>query len=197
MVQLDVKIEMASPFLVGSREMATVTETLGYLPGSVLRGVVAETLLKQWPVEVRRVPHPVCCPDRAKCDFCQLFYPEASPQPRFGNLYPTSGDVAYPLPATARSCKHHPGFRRDDFDPDEQHGVFDILIRQYAFEKALESRKPLPFVYLPVCPRCRAKAEPVASSFYSLDDRYQAPQILRRRLSQSWPSWTKTANTLG
>jgi CRISPR-associated protein Csx10 len=186
MAQLAVKIEMAEPFLVGSRKLATVTESLGYVPGSVLRGVVAEALLRELPEGSRRVSHPDHCPDRANCPFCQLFYPETGLQPRFGNLYPTSGDVAYPFPATARSCKHHPGFRRDDYDPDERHGIFDILIRQYTFEKVLERGKPLPFIYLPDCPRCRAKAEPVSSPFYGLlADRYQAPEILRRRISRT------------
>jgi CRISPR-associated protein Csx10 len=186
MAQIDVKIEMAEPFLVGDRKPATVTETLTYLPGSVLRGVVAEALLRDWLEESRRLPHPDRCPDRGKCAFCQLFYPHNGSLPCFGNLYPTSGDAAYPFPTTARTCKHHPGFRRDDFDPDERHGIFDTLIRQHVFEKALESRKPLPFIYLPECPRCRAKAEPVPSPFYSmLGDRYQATQIFRRRLSRT------------
>lgn len=186
MVELEVKIEMAEPFLVGDRKPGLVTETLTYLPGSVLRGVVAETILRDWPAESRRFPHPDRCPDRKKCAFCNLFYPQAGSLPRFGNLYPTSGDTAYPFPTTARTCKHYPGFQRNEFDLDERHGIFDILIRQYAFEKALESGKPLPFIYIPKCPNCRAKAEPVSSPFYSLvDDRYQAPQILSRRLSRT------------
>ncbi len=186
MVQLEVTIQMAEPFLIGGRKPAFITETLEYLPGSALRGVVAETLLRKWPLQSRRVPHPDECPNRNECDFCRLFYPQTGLVPRFGNLYPSSGDVARPFPLTARTCKYHPGFFRPQSVSEERHGIFDILIRQYAFEMAIEAGKRLPFVYLQKCPQCRAKAEPVTFLVYNtLEDICQAPRLLHRRITRT------------
>lgn len=184
MVKLEVTIELAGPLLVGSKKLGTVYETLDYLPGSVLRGVVAETLMHEWPLDRRRIPHPDKCPDRASCTFCQLFYPETGPQPRFGNCYPAV-EWSFPLPATARTCKDRPGFRRDEYDPNERHGIFDILIRQVAFEEALRSKKPLPYIYQPRCPRCGAKVEPQSGFYALLGDRFHAPRTLPHRLSRT------------
>jgi len=185
MAELAVTIQMAEPFLVGGRKLGAVTETLSYVPGSVLRGVLAETVLRECGPETERIAHPEECKNPKECAFCRIFYPENGSLPRFGNLYPTSGDPAYPFPTTARTCKHHPGFLRDEPDPDERHGVFDTLIRQFAFEQALESGQPLPFLYLPTCPRCGYKADAMDKPFYSLAGRYQSASIYRRRLSRT------------
>ncbi len=184
MVALDVTIELASPLLLGSTKQGLVIETFTYLPGSVLRGVVAEALLRQWPPDKRKVPHPQECPDREICAFCQVFYPQSGEPPRFGNCYPGSA-VSVPFPATTRTCKHHPGFQRVEADPDERHGVFDVLIRQVAFEQAMETRRPLPYVYLPRCPRCREPVKPMEGFYALLGDRFQAPWIPIRRLSRT------------
>jgi len=184
MVALDVTIKLASPLLVGSIKQGMVTETLTYLPGSVLRGVVAQILLRQWPPDKRRVPHPQECPNRATCTFCQVFYPQSGEPPRFGNCYPGNAASA-PFPATARTCKHHPGFQRAEADPDERHGVFDILIRQVAFEQAIDTGQPLPYIYLPRCPRCRESVKPMEGFYALVEDRFQAPQVRVRRLSRT------------
>jgi CRISPR-associated protein Csx10 len=100
--------------------MGNEVETLDYIPGSALRGMLAEAFLytsRQPDTLFRRV-----FVDDVVC---------------FPNLYPLVNEgTARPIPLSAYTCKSEPGFKNDKrrFDePEEPHGVWDLL-----FEKCNE-----------------------------------------------------------
>jgi CRISPR-associated protein Csx10 len=166
-------IHPQSPVLCGDESVVgNYRETLDYIPGSVLRGAIAEWILTQ-----------------DKTAFHRIFSESAQP-PRFGNAYPTFSDVwGYPFPATARTCKQHSGYATAN-KPDG-HGVFDILIPQALYELSSDPRFPhrsillpeagddyltLARSYEPYCPyrdekagtpKCAADVKPI-SGFYVL-----------------------------
>lgn len=98
-------------------------ETLGYIPGSTLRGAMAKYVGDRWGYGVDK--------------FIKFFL--QSPVV-FSNLYPAERDIrakgiAKPIPISARTCKAYPGFEvyRDDahLDEEHKHGSKDILIMSF------------------------------------------------------------------
>lgn len=153
LTRLGFEVRPTSPLLVAAdRSYALHNETLGYVPGSVVRGALAETLLRQCR-EVSHQHSPETA-DGEDCDFVRLFYHEG--EPVFDHFYPTfTGDPSAPLPLTARTCKVYPGFRTRDPERRSPHGVYDILVRQIAFERAVEDDQlRVPILYEPRCPEC-------------------------------------------
>jgi len=147
MVTIEVTIELLTPLLLGERKRGNVYVTYTHVPGAVLRGAVAQPYIEACPHPDSLNDH-VHCPE--KCDFYRLFF--ARPAPRFGPCYPTLARLSYPLPATAQSCKYHPGFAHTP----EQHGIQDTLIPLWVFEYlAFEEKKALPEVYDPHCAVCK------------------------------------------
>lgn len=125
-------------------------DTLQYLPGSVLRGALAEWLIlngkaKEILPTIRRM--------------------------RFGNLFPslTDGVYALPFPLTALECKVKPGFKEAPRDkPREKgHGVRDTLLLALAYsemERMFDFRFSVPMVLR--CRECGGRMER-ASGFYA------------------------------
>lgn len=124
-------IRPQSPLLCGDESaVGNYQETLDYIPGSVLRGAIAEWILAQDEAAFQRI------------------FSEADRPPRFGNAYPTFSDVwGYPFPATARTCKQHSGYATSN-KPDG-HGVVDILIPQALYELSSDPRFPHRAILLP------------------------------------------------
>lgn len=95
--------------------MGNEVDTLDYIPGSALRGMLSEAFLhtgRQSNALFRRV-----FVDEVVC---------------FPNLYPVVDNkgTARPIPLSAYTCKSEPGFKNDErrFDePEEPHGVWDLL----------------------------------------------------------------------
>ncbi len=153
-------IEIKSAIHVG-RAPLVVGEylfTQRHIPGSVLRGALAEMLINRYGLG----PGP-------GSEFNRLFEgPEAL---RFEPAYPaTTLEWGHPFPLTARWCKTHGGFPRPDTDPAEQkhyHGAFDILVSQVVFEEQLAAG-PVPFIEKPLCPHCWEGVEP-AQGVYTWD----------------------------
>ena len=103
---LSVKIELLSPTLLAATPPASnLSETLLFIPGNTLRGVLARRYLAQNN-------------NNADADFQTLFI---TGQTKFGFGLP---DGAHFLPLSARSCKYDGGFHNDD-----EHGVVDLLLR--------------------------------------------------------------------
>ena len=158
LTRLEVEIILESSLLVGAdRTYGLYHPTRRYLPGSALRGSLAKVLLDKCTCTDYKDDHQAC-PDRDQCDFYRLF--SQPPAPIFENCYPTeTGSASFPLPLTARTCKHKAGFVDPD-EPEEHHGVFDILVRQYIFEAMLDAGVSLPYLYEPRCPECEGKVKP-------------------------------------
>jgi len=149
MVELEVTVELRAPLLLGSRKLGTVTESLKFLPGGMLRGALGRMLAR----ECSHSPE-----NHAGCDFAAIF--QTDTQPRFGPCYPALSGLSFPFPATARQCKYYPGFQDQD---EETHGIHDALIPLFAYEEV--SKEKQVDVYWPRCIECDAQLEPV-SGFY-------------------------------
>jgi hypothetical protein len=116
---LTLTIRLKSPLLITARQVGFVWESEPLIPGSVIRGAVAEVAKRQGE------------------DLQALFgRPDA---PRFGNAHPGVTLCVGVLPYTARTCKRHGGFKRDAQD-DERHDAWDTLLSWLKDPKAPELR---------------------------------------------------------
>lgn len=191
---LEVLMRVESPLLLGRRRPTSLlAETLRYVPGAVLRGAVAEVLLAECAAREHIFDH-AHCPVREACDFYQLF--GGPKQIVFENAYPVSDEfsVSLPLPATARSCKKHPGFL--EAGKSRPHGIRDVLIRQYAWEEAWlpADRAPRtqpsapPYLEDFLCPACGSEQDVLSESFrfYSrlAEGPYQTVKVPVQRMSR-------------
>lgn len=177
-IAIRVTITLKAPLLITARQIGFVWESESFIPGSVLRGSIAQMLLANCSLNESERRRPENVPDhQGKCDFHQIFYTDQPP--RFGHAYPGLEPPIGVLPQTAHTCKRRSGFKRDDAD-DERHGVFDALIRQVLSEKTGR-------LLIPRCPLCDSqKAEPVIGRVYAKrGDRYVSPRALHRRLART------------
>jgi len=157
MKRIDVEIRAISPLAIGrNKPGGNVSEVETYIPGSVIRGMIASQILKQASTSVTDGD-----------DFHALFL--SSKPAIFQNAYPanieiddyiiTKYDIRV-LPATVLSSKIKSGFKSDESYKD---GVFDTLIDRFCAEKYGQ-------VYDPNCPtRLSTHGERVDkfSGFYS------------------------------
>lgn len=118
-----ITVYLQGPLLLGDESgVGNYEQTLGYIPGSVLRGALATHILHADEPAFQRV------------------FVAAERPPRFGNAYPAWPEVwAYPFPATARTCKQYHGYATDKH---EGHGVFDILVEQTLYELISDPQFP-------------------------------------------------------
>jgi len=169
MVELEVTIELRTPLLLGARKLGTVTESLQFLPGAMLRGALGRLL-------ARECGHPPG--NHIGCDFASIFH--ADVQPRFGPCYPALSTLSFPFPATARQCKYYPGFRDQD---EEAHGIHDALIPIFAYEEVSKERRIE--VYRPRCRDCEAQLDPVSGFYEPFGETYWQPKPHLMRLSRT------------
>ncbi len=144
------KIIPEEPLVLGSvRPDAQFLATRTYIPGRLLRGAWAEWLKMQGIQDI--------------LERVQLL--------RIGNFYPAvdDGQLLYtlPLPLTAMTCKHEPGFR-SAFRPDHRgHGVVDTLIPQLAYHLLRESGAQMTVPFALTCVQCDGRVE-LAEGFYGV-----------------------------
>lgn len=106
MIRIGLRITLQSPALLAAAPPASnLTETLDYIPGNTVRGLLARRYL-----DVK---------GNADAAFTELF---ATGQTRFGCGQILGAEV---IPLSARSCKYYGGFRRDG-----SHGVLDCCSRR-------------------------------------------------------------------
>jgi CRISPR/Cas system CSM-associated protein Csm3 (group 7 of RAMP superfamily) len=178
--RLEVIVQLTSPLLLGTEaNEAYYKPTRTYIPGSVLRGSLAQEMMaacQHGPEE----PHD-------GCDFGRIFCAETTPV--FKHLYPTTAgarEFSFPAPLTARSCKYHPGFAAARNKDDQGHGVGDILIRQMVFEHMLEQGLALPALYQPRCPECPADVDSFDEFVVMIRaDRFDSISVPVRRTSRT------------
>ena len=135
MRQLRVIVEPKSPLVVGSgMDVGNVRESRSFIPGSVLRGALAQVILDSLGIrkntgrKVKRTFLKAAEIADYEKSFKKVFLDGKTA--RFGNLYPfplsdnTIPVDAFPIPLTAFTCKPSPGFGKKD----GEHGVFDLLL---------------------------------------------------------------------
>jgi CRISPR-associated protein Csx10 len=182
--RLAVTLTLESPLALGERKPGgQATHSPGYLPGARLRGAVAELLLEEGICPpAHRGAHAHCA--SADCPLGALFGGPAAAV--FRDALPGASDLAADvLPATAVSCKRHPGFR-SALHSDGAHGVYDTLLDR-AF---LETLNPAGLLYRPRCadPGCGAWAERFAGYYLARGvagtRRHSAARTPRRLLAR-------------
>lgn len=183
MKKLRIVVTARSPLAISARKPGgQFRESLGYIPGALLRGAAAQVMLKA------EADHVHCDPGApADCPFCRIF---CSDDPAlFANAYPgpaTATALVRVIPATAVSCKGHPGFLRE---PEQRcrlreewppHGVFDTLIDRLCWEML----QPRGLVYALCCPTCDGRLERFSGFYYVEDGRYKRSSVSQRLLTR-------------
>jgi CRISPR-associated protein Csx10 len=179
-----ITVRLKTPLLIGDESgTGNFEQAIDYIPGTVLRGAVGKRLLESSCTQRDHARDHRSCPDRDTCAFWRVFGEDHPPQ--FGHAYPATRRWGFPFPATARTCKYHPGYHHSDANP-EGHGVFDTLIGQSIYDLVSDPAFPhrsallpdldgdwakLPAPYAPVCrhPNCQGRVNP-ATGYYLLDD---------------------------
>lgn len=106
MKTIDLKVVLQSPVLLAAAPPASnLTETLPFIPGNTLRGVLAYRYLDQSGKPGDSVFRHLFVAGEARFGFARV-------------------EGAQPIPLSARSCKYDSGFTKD---PDG-HGVVDLLL---------------------------------------------------------------------
>lgn len=112
--RLFIRMTPQSPLLLGNRStLGNFQRTEDYIPGSAVRGAVAQQILAE-------------AGETALADFF------SHEEPWFGNAYPGAFGPVWPMPYTARTCKRYPGFPQNSADEDH-HGVSDLLLADFAY----------------------------------------------------------------
>ncbi|MBA3947483.1 MAG: CRISPR-associated RAMP protein Csx10 [Herpetosiphonaceae bacterium] len=148
-------IEAQSPLAFPVRKPGDqFTESLGYVPGGVLWAALGS--------QRNAIPHA-----------------------RFSHALPAhNGDEwVRVLPATAISCKRHPGFLphpRAAGESDMAHGVFDTLIDR----SCAELLEPAALTYDPRCPNCLQRTDGYGGVYTQRDGRHETRSIQLRMLTR-------------
>lgn len=193
------RISPRSPLVLGNRSgTGNFQESEDEIPGSVLRGMVAEKLLEACLTQNGLDNH-ADCPDPDTCPFWQLF---GSEEPYFRTAYPggITGPV-WPIPLTSRTCKTHGGWPTGQ--EKAGHGVFDVLLAEFAYGLVTDPSYPFraelqpelgetwsslwePSYFQPHtrCPKCGSSLKPVTQhslSYYAWAGEPQAARVMRKR----------------
>lgn len=162
--------QLQSSLHVGTRKpYGRFMECADYLPGSTIRGAVAEAILKHCPGREPTDENPACpraetsCPawgGERGCLFGPMFVGQ-SPL-LFGHAYPVpdypgASTWVHPAPLTLRQCSHHPGTPEEHGVKleylhrlpeaalqDTPHGCWDVLLSDYALALAEEGGQTPP-----------------------------------------------------
>jgi CRISPR-associated protein Csx10 len=145
-----VALKPESPLRIGGVKVsASYLDTLTYLPGSALRGALAEWL-------IRNGRQGQILPTVQKM--------------RFGNLFPspTEGVYALPFPLTALECKGKGGFFNVPRDRHEEkgHGIRDALLISVTYQELERKGVTFPVPMALRCRACKGRMERV-SGFYA------------------------------
>jgi CRISPR-associated protein Csx10 len=125
-------VRLRSPLLIGDESgLGNYEQTADCIPGTVLRGAIGERLLEASCTHPDHIRNHAGCPGRESCAFWRVF--GAENPPHFGNAYLAPRGWGFPFPATARTCKYHPGYYDFETNPDG-HGVFDTLVKQFVYD---------------------------------------------------------------
>lgn len=155
LIRYYLRVQAQSPLSITSHQNITglANPTLPYIPGTTLRGALAWQMLNDDPVA------------KQTAAFQTMFEQEGL---RCGPLYPIGGDdtsqLTLPIPFTARSCKHKPGFANEPSLMRRGHGVLDTLIEVIEEKAMQQARAAGQMATMPLgglatcdaCPQCQA-----------------------------------------
>lgn len=139
MKEYHIVVEPLTPLRIGGiKPRNDYLATLHYIPGSILRGTLAEWLKAK---------------GREEAILSQV------QRMRFGNLFPTDREAhfALPIPLTALECKLHGGFAKEG-----GHGIRDTLLVAVAYRELerFGAHFPVPLVFR--CRTCGGRMERVS-----------------------------------
>lgn len=179
MNQVQLIITAQSPLALGRQKPGgSISEVEIYIPGPVIRGAIAATILQQ--------AHQTIPQTRQEGDFQRLFLEDQAAI--FTNAYPaiaqigkdqfavTTHDIRV-LPATAVSSKTNPGFFSS-----QGHGVFDTLIDSFcaeAFQQPYEFTDPTALQE-----GTNTQVEPYSSFYSQVDGHYYSHKTSSRFLTR-------------
>lgn len=161
-------VELESPLSIAPDQgTAFQQQTLSYVPPTTLRGGLAALALYHTSAD--------------DAGFQEAFVQEKLrvssllPVPPRSN--PASVQVA---PLTLLSCKQHPGFREDEDNASEGHGIEDALFAQIAFGLREDTG---PLQALRTCPHCGNVLRPLGGHIYrNRDGTYARSPALSKRI---------------
>jgi len=143
------------PLRVGDvKATGSYLDTITYIPGSVLRGTLAEWLL------IKGEAHRIVPVVR---------------KTRFGNLFPSlyGGVYSLPFPMTALECKAEGGFlgvpRSAEYRKKEGHGISDGLLVALAYNELERMGASFPVPMTLRCRRCKQRLERAIGFYAKLD----------------------------
>ena len=152
MKEIFVALTPKGPLRVGGvKATGSYLDTITYIPGSVLRGALAEWLSVRG--EAQRIVQVV-------------------QRSRFGNLFPSPYERAYslPFPLTALECKAEGGFLGappgGEDGKREGHGILDGLLVSLAYRELERMGAGFPVPMALRCRKCKQRLERV-SGFYA------------------------------
>ncbi|HBE17391.1 MAG TPA: CRISPR-associated RAMP protein Csx10 [Cyanobacteria bacterium UBA11367] len=168
MKKINLEIKALSPLAIGRQKPGgSVSEAESYIPGTVIRGAVAECILK-------RANRSITPSD----NFHSLFLGDNPAI--FQNAYPASlnidddvviGNNIRILPATVLSSKTKPGFT------PEKNGVFDTLIDRFCAENFGQ-------LYDPNCPTDGDRVDAFTGFYSEYNEEYYSPSATTRLLTR-------------
>jgi CRISPR-associated Csx10 family RAMP protein len=131
MNKYQINVTLLSPVCIAQkRGIGNVIQTLDYIPGSTIRGVLAMLYIRENGTDPN----------------LKIF---TSDNVRFGNCYPEGAKI---IPFTATSCKYNRGFSTGRSPGDGQHGVLDSLFEMAKYE-VMQNRIADNFEY---CEHCKS-----------------------------------------
>ncbi|MCC3492970.1 MAG: CRISPR-associated RAMP protein Csx10 [Microcoleus sp. PH2017_16_JOR_D_A] len=180
MQRIELEIKVLSPLAIARQKPGgSISEAVGYIPGTVIRGAVAAQILDLSNGRSTDLT-------QNGGDFQALFLSENPAI--FQNAYPAliiNGKLIPKdrfeengvLPATALSSKNKPGFKEEEDDP-ERNGVFDTLIDRFCAEGYGHP-------YDPNCPKDGGRVDSAGITFYGkFDDMYHSLKVNKRLLTR-------------
>jgi CRISPR-associated protein Csx10 len=164
MNKIELTITAESPLAIGVTKPGSVSEASDYIPGSVIRGAIAEVLLQQSGQGHQDL-------SQQGGDFQTLFLGDRAAI--FHNAYPGAIDTeVLVIPTTAVSSKTNPGFK------PKGNGVFDTLIDRFCAEQ-------FGHPYDPNDPADnQGRVEPYSAFFSHQEGQYQTHSATKRLLTR-------------
>lgn len=171
MTELFYEIVAEAPLAVNERKPggSQFQEGLSYIPGRLVRGVLATQVLRGCQDPSHEHNHSEC-PQPVLCR--GLFGEDL----RFGDAHPLRRNIDGPflLPATAVSCKDKSGFL------GKKHGVCDTLIDRACWELL----GPSAMQYAPRCPVCGGRTRSFGGAYGVANSVYCSERVARELLTR-------------
>ncbi|OGW13127.1 MAG: hypothetical protein A3G93_03485 [Nitrospinae bacterium RIFCSPLOWO2_12_FULL_45_22] len=164
-----IRVKTLSPLSISSmRDEGNINRTLDYIPGTVLRGYLANRYIRD-----KKLSNP-----EVDIDFMSLFNGNSV---RFGNLYPEGdspmGIMIKILPATSRTCKASKGFEKQRQGIRRNHGIKDFLIEFLRYEYTGEMEDE--------CPECGAPMEAIGGFYCQVGDHFETITAKKREIAHN------------